>query len=72
MAAHQQYDGQSCSASLSCEEAQSREIKRLRQDILDESNAMKYRQQITEKVGIPIVILFAKLNAINSLQIINR
>lgn len=57
---------------MSCEEAQSREIKRLRQDILDESNAMKFRQQVTEKVGIPIVILFAKLNAINSLQIINR
>lgn len=72
MAAHHQHEGESCPASLSCEEAQSREIKRLKQDILDESNAMKFRQQVTEKVGIPIVILFAKLNAINSLQIINR
>lgn len=72
MAAHKQHDGESCSASLSCEEAQSREIKRLRQDILDESKAIKFRQQITRQVGIPIAILFSKLNAINSLQIINR
>jgi hypothetical protein len=72
MAAHHEHDGDSRSASLSCEEAQSREIKRLRQDILDESNAMKFRQQITAQVGIPIVIMFSKLNAINSLQIINR
>ena len=72
MAAHHQHEGELHPSSLSCEEAQSREIKRLKQDILDESNAMKFRQQVTEKVGIPIVILFAKLNAINSLQIINR
>ena len=72
MAAHQEHDGESRPASLSCEEAQSREIKRLKQDILDVSNAMKFRQQITVQVCIPILILFSKLNAINSLQIINR
>jgi hypothetical protein len=72
MAAHNQHEGELHPSSLSCKEAQLRKIKRLRQDILDESNAMKFRQQVTKMVGIPIVKLFAKLNAINSLQIINR
>jgi hypothetical protein len=62
MAAHQQQEGESRPASLSCEEAQSREIKRVRQDNLDESNAMKFRQQVTQQVGIKTVFLLSKLN----------
>ena len=62
MAAHQQQEGESRPASLSCEEAQSREIKRVRQDNLDESNAMKFRHQVAQQVGIKTEFLLSKLN----------